>query len=72
MLGPHATPYAAIRAPRPDARQRQLIRCWLREATPEDFLLAWAEGVYTWHELAWTRHFSAGDCQENLIVASRW
>ena len=48
--------YAAIRTPAPSRRQRRLIACWLREATREDFLYAWAEGVYTWRLLAEAIH----------------
>ncbi len=48
--------YAAIRAPVPSRRQRRLIACWLQEATREDFLYAWAEGVYTWRLLAEAIH----------------
>ena len=48
--------YAAIRAPVPSRRQRRLIACWLQEATREDFLYAWAEGVYTWRLLAGAIH----------------
>ncbi len=48
--------YAAIRAPAPSRRQRRLIACWLQEATREDFLYAWAEGVYTWRLLAEAIH----------------
>ena len=48
--------YAAIRAAAPSRRQRRLIACWLQEATREDFLYAWAEGVYTWRQLAEAIH----------------
>ena len=48
--------YAAIRAPAPSRRQRRLLACWLQEATREDFLYAWAEGVYTWRLLAAAIH----------------
>ena len=48
--------YAAIRAKAPSRRQRRLLACWLQEATREDFLYAWAEGVYTWRQLAEAIH----------------
>ena len=48
--------YAAIRVPAPSRRQRRLLACWLQEATREDFLYAWAEGVYTWRLLAAAIH----------------
>lgn len=48
--------YAAIRAAAPSRRQRRLLACWLQEATREDFLYAWAEGVYTWRLLAAAIH----------------
>ena len=50
----------AVRANRPSPRERQLIRTWLQEASREDFLYAWAEGVYTWRELARAVH-AAGE-----------
>ena len=53
--------YAAIRAPTPSRRQRRLIACWLQEATREDFLYAWAEGVYTWRLLAAAIHRAGHD-----------
>ncbi|MYH30880.1 MAG: hypothetical protein F4018_19820 [Acidobacteria bacterium] len=52
--------YDAVRASRPSPRERQLIRTWLQEASREDFLYAWAEGVYTWRELARAVH-AAGE-----------
>lgn len=48
--------YDAVRASRPSPRERQLIRTWLQEASREDLLYAWAEGVYTWRELARAVH----------------
>ena len=48
--------YAAVRAAAPSRRQRRLLACWLQEATREDFLYAWAEGVYTWRLLAEAIH----------------
>ena len=48
--------YDALRTTDPTPRQRQLIHTWLQEATREDFLYAWAEGVYTWHQLAGAIH----------------
>ena len=43
-----------------DRDERQLIRTWLQEASREDLLYAWAEGVYTWRELARAVH-AAGE-----------
>ena len=37
-----------------------MIRTWLQEASREDLLYAWAEGVYTWRELARAVH-AAGE-----------
>ena len=48
--------YAAIRSAAPSRRQRRLLACWLQEATREDFLYAWAEGVYTWRQLVEAIH----------------
>ena len=48
--------YAAIRSAAPSRRQRRLLVCWLQEATREDFIYAWAEGVYTWRLLARAIH----------------
>lgn len=48
--------YDAIRARTPNTRQKLLILTWLQEATKEDFLYAWVEGVYTWRELARAIH----------------
>ena len=52
--------YDAVHASRPGPRQRQLIRTWLQEASREDLLYAWAEGAYTWRELARAVH-AAGE-----------
>ena len=52
--------YDAVHASRPSRRERQLIRTWLQEASREDLLYAWAEGVYTWRELARAVH-AAGE-----------
>ncbi len=48
--------YEAIRAERPTARQRVLIRMWAREAEPAQIVLAWAEEVYTLRELVAAFH----------------
>lgn len=48
--------YDAIRARKPSTRQKLLILTWLKEATKEDFLYAWAEGVYSWRQLAKAIH----------------
>jgi len=52
--------YDAVHARSPSLRQKQLIRTWLQEASREDLLYAWAEGVYTWRELARAVH-AAGE-----------
>ena len=51
--------YDAVHADRPTPRERQLIRTWLQEASREDLLYAWAEGAYTWRELARAVHATA-------------
>ena len=48
--------YKAIRAPKPTPRQVAIIHTWIREAEREEFLEAWAEGAYTWRELACAIH----------------
>ena len=48
--------YDAIRAREPTTRQVDLIHTWLQEGEREELLEAWAEGVYTWRELARAIH----------------
>ena len=48
--------YDAIRATEPTPRQVDMIRTWLQEGEREELLEAWAEGAYTWRELARAIH----------------
>ena len=64
--------YAAIRAAAPSRRQRGLLACWLQEATREDFLYAWAEGVYTWRLLAEAIHGRGSRHGPAAPTSTRW
>lgn len=44
--------YDAVRTPTPTPRQQRIVRMWASEADSGDVIRAWAEGVYTWRQLA--------------------
>ena len=46
----------AVRTSTPDARQQAVIRKWLGEATPREFVLAWVEEAYGWEDLVAAAH----------------
>ena len=48
--------YAAIHATDPDERQQAVIWMWMTEATNDQIVLAWAEGVYTIRDLVRAIH----------------
>ncbi len=48
--------YRAIRAQKPTARQKALVRLWISEATNEEITLAWLENAYSYQELAAAIH----------------
>ena len=48
--------YEAIRATTPTRRQVAIIHTWIREGEREELLEAWAEGAYSWRELAQAIH----------------
>ena len=48
--------YEAVRTATPTQRHREIIKTWLGEATREEMLEAWAEGAYTWRQLARAIH----------------
>jgi len=59
--------YDAIRAAEPDERQRAIIWMWMTEATNDQIVLAWAEGVYTLRDLVSAIH-RTGRCYSELNI----
>ncbi len=48
--------YDAVRAERPTDRQAAILDTWASEAEPSEIIDAWAEGAYTFRELATALH----------------
>ena len=57
--------HAALRAADPTARQRTIVRTWLREATEGELVRAWLEEAYSWRELVEAAH-RVGYCRNEL------
>ena len=64
--------YDAIRAEKPDRRQRTLLRVFSQEAEWHELISAWAEGAYTLRQLVAALH-RAGHAQCRAARAlNRW
>ena len=63
--------YDAIRAAEPTRRQRNLIVMWMQEATNDEFILAWAEEVYTVRELVAAIHRTGFRYPERNVELNR-
>ena len=48
--------YDAIRANTPTEREVAIIHTWISEGQREEFIEAWAEGAYSWRQLAQAIH----------------
>ena len=53
--------FDAVRTDKPSPRQAGIITMWLREATDDDLILAWAEEAYTFRQLARAIHRSGAE-----------
>jgi len=53
--------FEAVRAERPSPRQAVIVTMWLREASDDDLILAWAEEAYTFRQLAHAIHRSGAE-----------
>lgn len=53
--------FDAVRTDKPSPRQAGIITMWLREATDDDLILAWAEEAYTFRQLAHAIHRSGAE-----------
>lgn len=63
--------YEAFHADEPDERQRSIISMWMQEATNDQIILAWAEGVYTMRDLARAIHKAGAGCPEFNLELNR-
>lgn len=53
--------FDAVRSEMPSPRQAVIVTMWLREATDDDLILAWAEEAYTFRQLAHAIHRSGAE-----------